>query len=638
MSTNPHRGSTPSLLRASLAALVAASCACWSAPAHPQVATSPWGEGPVTAPPAARVSALEGALSCWGTGDGARRDLMLNDVVGEGDELYLAPGSRAEIEFPGGTFLRMDGGSSLIVVGYQADVEIAATAGASVLSTGDLAQGTASMDGAEVVVDVASMVRLDVTPDGLRSVSTFYGYAHLPEAGLTAVRDQIAWADAPDSPWYVGPWRPRDDFDTWVLDREDAVRPPADVDEPSYPLVGYWELRGHGTWTVVDGVWAWIPDVEPGWRPFSTGEWIWVDGYGWVWASSHSWGWVTSHYGRWIWTPEVGWVWLPGMAWSPAWVSWSWFGGYIGWAPCDWWGHPYVVVGWPSHYWYQAWVLAPYEYFYDSGYHHHGHLSWHHHHQGDGRGAQGASGGASHPRGTYDGAAGTGSGGAQASNDRDDLSGVRQRALGGEFLVLGDEQLDALPRGAIGDAGADVPRAAAMSPAERESFEAGGEARQRLLESRYGAPAPGGEGVAATSPSRTSWNAAPIAPGAATRATIDVFGDGADATPYVPRYEGRSDGAKVYDIGTSVRWRDATRGVSSTSRAWWTSAPTTSSSSSRSRASTGSRSSGSLSSGKSSTGSSGKSSGRSSSRSSSRSSGKSSGNSSGKSSGKSRSR
>jgi hypothetical protein len=58
-----------------------------------------------------------------------------------------------------------------------------------------------------------------------------------------------------------------------------------------------------------------------------------VTNYGWTWASNEPFGWATYHYGRWAWDSRFGWLWVPGTIWGPAWVSWQYGGGYVGWAP-----------------------------------------------------------------------------------------------------------------------------------------------------------------------------------------------------------------------------------------------------------------------------------------------------------------
>ena len=112
---------------------------------------------------------------------------------------------------------------------------------------------------------------------------------------------------------------------------------PARADHDSYrDEVGlyYDELSPYGDW--VDDTeygYAWCPrNVGSGWRPYSDGRWVDSD-YGWTWASDEPFGWATYHYGRWALDSRYGWIWIPGTVWAPAWVSWQYGGGYVGWAP-----------------------------------------------------------------------------------------------------------------------------------------------------------------------------------------------------------------------------------------------------------------------------------------------------------------
>lgn len=93
-------------------------------------------------------------------------------------------------------------------------------------------------------------------------------------------------------------------------------------------------LSPYGDWLWVDPWgWAWSPwDVEPGWRPYTDGHWVWTD-LGWTWVSDRPWGWAPFHYGRWTWHDPYGWIWIPDTVWAPAWVAWRTGHGWIGWAP-----------------------------------------------------------------------------------------------------------------------------------------------------------------------------------------------------------------------------------------------------------------------------------------------------------------
>ncbi|HVR10049.1 MAG TPA: DUF6600 domain-containing protein, partial [Thermoanaerobaculia bacterium] len=87
---------------------------------------------------------------------------------------------------------------------------------------------------------------------------------------------------------------------------------------------GRWDT--HGSYGEV-----WRPRVAAGWRPYTTGHWVYTD-YGWTWAADESWGWAPFHYGRWYQDASLGWGWVPGNVWAPAWVDWRNGGGYTGWA------------------------------------------------------------------------------------------------------------------------------------------------------------------------------------------------------------------------------------------------------------------------------------------------------------------
>jgi hypothetical protein len=102
----------------------------------------------------------------------------------------------------------------------------------------------------------------------------------------------------------------------------------------------YDALAPFGYWVEVPRFgWCWYPAyVEPGWRPYTNGHWLWSDD-GWYWASEEPWAWAAYHYGRWAWDPYYGWLWVPGIEWAPAWVGWREGDDYVGWAPlppeCD---------------------------------------------------------------------------------------------------------------------------------------------------------------------------------------------------------------------------------------------------------------------------------------------------------------
>ena len=98
--------------------------------------------------------------------------------------------------------------------------------------------------------------------------------------------------------------------------------------------VFYDELSPYGQWIDYPQYgYAWLPDVNNDFMPYSTnGQWIFTD-YGWTWASGYEWGWAPFHYGRWDYDTYYGWLWVPDYEWGPSWVTWRSASGYYGWQP-----------------------------------------------------------------------------------------------------------------------------------------------------------------------------------------------------------------------------------------------------------------------------------------------------------------
>ena len=96
----------------------------------------------------------------------------------------------------------------------------------------------------------------------------------------------------------------------------------------------YDQLGQQGNWVQTDDYgYVFQPNVsDPDWAPYTDGHWVYTD-MGWTWVSDEPWGWATYHYGRWANIDGFGWVWVPGYRWAPAWVSWRYGDGYMGWAP-----------------------------------------------------------------------------------------------------------------------------------------------------------------------------------------------------------------------------------------------------------------------------------------------------------------
>ena len=129
--------------------------------------------------------------------------------------------------------------------------------------------------------------------------------------------------------------RDRDDRDGRDYDRDDRDERDRDdrVDISGDVAFFYDDLRPFGRWVRVGAYGTvWVPRVAVGWRPYTTGRWVYTDD-GWMWVAEEEWGWAPFHYGRWYEDARWGWVWVPARVWAPAWVVWRGGGGHVGWAP-----------------------------------------------------------------------------------------------------------------------------------------------------------------------------------------------------------------------------------------------------------------------------------------------------------------
>lgn len=121
----------------------------------------------------------------------------------------------------------------------------------------------------------------------------------------------------------------RDAFSAWNNER-DRIDRAASISQRyvSPEMTGAEELDRHGRWEE-DAEYGplWIPSgVAPGWAPYTTGRWAWVQPWGWTWVDASPWGFAPFHYGRWVQRGPF-WAWSPGRyvarpVYAPALVGW----------------------------------------------------------------------------------------------------------------------------------------------------------------------------------------------------------------------------------------------------------------------------------------------------------------------------
>jgi hypothetical protein len=281
-------------------------------------------------------------------------EVGLNYPVTSGDNLWVTPDGRAEVDYGGGQF-RMTGDTNLHVSRLD-DSRIALFVAQGrvivrvrVLGPGDAAR--VDTPNTQVQLTRTGLYRIDVPSDRQATVVTVRegealvtlvngAMQALPGYAVTVSGPDPMMADVRNS---IG----QDGFDTWSANRDRYYEQSASAAYVSPQMVGYADLEPYGSWQQDPdyGV-VWFPNaVGPEWAPYSDGYWTNVGGWGYTWVDFAPWGYAPFHYGRWA---RVGgrWGWCPGHYvtrpyWAPALVAWR---GGPGWGLSASTGSP--VYGW----------------------------------------------------------------------------------------------------------------------------------------------------------------------------------------------------------------------------------------------------------------------------------------------------
>ncbi len=329
-----------------------------------------------------RLRYLEGQVTMEGL-DGMRagEQLELNVPILAGDRIFTGEG-RAEIQFPDGSFLRLDQHTEIDVVviadlanQWENRTVLRLSSGSVIL----LVENIASEDDvfrvdtptASVFILTRGVFRVDASTDGERTtMSSYSGVAEVvaEEASVlvrSGERTNVIAQHSPSQPWSFNYFR-QDEFDRWNRGRQGAYVRPYDnlptqeVPGEVRPYVA--ELAYYGDWIDdPDYGWVWRPDdIDREWTPYLMGHWYQAPA-GLTWVSYEPWGWAPYHYGRWEVSLGVGWVWIPGRVYSGGWVQWAYTPTYVGWCPTNYYNYPVVVssVHFGHHYYpHRSWVFV----------------------------------------------------------------------------------------------------------------------------------------------------------------------------------------------------------------------------------------------------------------------------------------
>ncbi|MGH7768302.1 MAG: DUF6600 domain-containing protein [Candidatus Binatia bacterium] len=269
----------------------------------------------------ARISYISGPVS-YGRGDDPDEwdPAVTNVPFTLGDRIYSSTEGRAELQLPGGNFVRIGRQSYLNALTLTDDTK------QFYLGNGAVTLVIRRLDPDEifevdtpnvaVTFDTPGRYRVEVDDDGNTRVIVRRGTATVAADGREVTVEQAEMRIyGVDSPRYetIG-LRAADAFDRWVDEREGRYeRAYRDADRyANERVVGLEDLAEHGRWEEIPEYgYAWTPTrVAAGWQPFTVGHWFWQDPWGWTWISEEPWGWAPSHYGRWT-HHRSRWYWVP---------------------------------------------------------------------------------------------------------------------------------------------------------------------------------------------------------------------------------------------------------------------------------------------------------------------------------------
>ena len=270
----------------------------------------------------------------------------INTLVLTGDTLWVDNGGTNEVEFAGGSFLRMADGSKAEISALPPSTTIRGWVGSFYVqrlsrSSGDFVFYTPA---GIVEVEKDSAVRVDILQEGLTTVTTRWGRATVrTDAGgsVIAHSGRRVYVEAGLLPSQPTPFdrSEEDAFDRWNRERAEFLATGSTQTPSSVPIssstIGVSDLDRYGEWVYIDNTPCWRPTVIVDYTPYRYGYWNHVGRIGNVWVGNYPFSYITSHHGYWDYHARYGWVWSYTPTWSPAWCATVRYGDYFVWAPVN---------------------------------------------------------------------------------------------------------------------------------------------------------------------------------------------------------------------------------------------------------------------------------------------------------------
>ena len=268
----------------------------------------------------ARLGILNGDASIR-RGDASEWEAAaVNAPLMSGDQLSVAAGSRAEVQFDAAHFARIAGDTELRLADIEnGHFQIQMSHGLITWRVLRDLQSQAEISTPLVAVHPGrqSVVRVEVTADGVTHVTVRRGEAQVStQKGSETVSENTTMdirGSIDDPEFQVAAAAPRDEWDNWSDQRDNYL---TRAQAPRYVpqgVSGVEDLDAYGHWAYDPAYgWVWMPTVASSWAPYQDGQWVWEDYYGWTWVDYEPWGWAPFHYGSWYNRAGLGWAWYPG--------------------------------------------------------------------------------------------------------------------------------------------------------------------------------------------------------------------------------------------------------------------------------------------------------------------------------------
>jgi len=268
---------------------------------------------------AARLGHVDGSVSFQPAGESEWEPAAPNRPMTTGDKLWADRDSRAGVQL-GSTSIHLNSNTGISFLNLDdRAVQIQLSSGSISLRVRRLERDDVfEIDTPNQAFSIfqPGQYRIEASEDGSRTVvtvrdgegeSTGNGQTYTVHAGQRATFSGTDRLNA-DVEQVGDP----DDFDRWSDGRDRRFDDSRSARYVSPDVVGSQDLDEYGDWQPNPEYGnVWYPRVEPGWAPYHTGHWAWIDPWGWTWVDDAPWGYAPFHYGRWA-SVDGRWGWIPG--------------------------------------------------------------------------------------------------------------------------------------------------------------------------------------------------------------------------------------------------------------------------------------------------------------------------------------